>query len=50
MSLRAIHWPIPLRSLTRVHNDLVTIDRPLPYLPLLLVRSTILDPKNNIIC
>ncbi|MEG4231423.1 hypothetical protein QUA40_04780 [Microcoleus sp. Pol11C3] len=29
--LRSIHWQIPLRSLTRVPNDLVTVDRPLSY-------------------
>ncbi|MEG4120955.1 hypothetical protein QUA43_26240 [Microcoleus sp. N9_B4] len=50
MSLRDSHWQIPLRSLRRVRNDLVTVDRPLPYRPLLLVRSALLDPKNNIIC
>ncbi|MEG4516263.1 MULTISPECIES: hypothetical protein [unclassified Microcoleus] len=35
---------------SRVRNDLVMLDRPLPYPPLLLVRSALLDAKNNIIC
>ena len=34
---------------SRVRNDLVTVDRPLPDLPLSLVRSALLDPKNDII-
>ncbi|MEG4293829.1 hypothetical protein Q5692_17875 [Microcoleus sp. C2C3] len=50
MSLRAIHWQIPLRSLTRVRNDLVTVDRPLPDRLFLLVRIALLDPKNYILC
>ncbi|MBD1830683.1 hypothetical protein NDI47_01730 [Microcoleus vaginatus GB1-A2] len=49
MSLRASHWQMPLRSRTRVRNDLVTVDRPLSDPPLLLVRSALLDPKNDII-
>ncbi|MEG4631553.1 hypothetical protein QUB56_18470 [Microcoleus sp. AR_TQ3_B6] len=49
MSLRGIHWQSPLRSLTRVRNERVTVDRPLVDPLLLLVRSALLDPKNDII-
>ncbi|MEG5062835.1 hypothetical protein QUB33_04325 [Microcoleus sp. B3-A4] len=35
---------------SRVHNNLVTVDRPLSNAPWLLVRSARLAPKNNIIC
>ena len=34
---------------SRVPNDLGTVDRPLPDRLLLLVRSALLDPKNDII-
>ena len=33
---------------SRVRNDLVTVDRPLPARLFLLVRSALLDPKNDI--
>jgi len=50
VSLPASHCVLAIAAMgPRVRNYIVTVDRPLPDRPFLLVRSALLDPKNDII-